>query len=696
MKYIFVRLIGVFIIIFLMLGINPVQADSANIKNTRPDCLDNELLIKYRARLQPEIIRGDKKDLDELEFRLKEDASVEIAERNCRYHAAIIPTDPFFKNQWYLEKIKAPEAWNYYRESPHIVIAVIDTGVQISHPDIRDNVWINEGEIPNNGKDDDANGYIDDYNGWDFVARTNDPSPKFDEGYTENGIMHGTIVAGVAGAYGNNAAGISGVTWRSRIMPLRVLDGKGEGGTAAVVEAIDYASNNGADIINLSFVGFGYSEALNLAIKRAYEKGVLIVAAAGNEQEDGTGYNLDKTPMYPVCNDGEHGENRVIGVAAVDALDQKPSFSSFGYSCIDIAAPGVSIFSTVFNAPEKNKQGISFDSYYDGYWSGTSVAAPIVAGALALAEEMDPKAGPKNALRSVLEQSYNLNRLNPAYIGQLGKGRVDLSGTASSLYNQLNSESALVAIAPQSGASGTIAVFDPAGVKKNEFFAFGQSFRGGVNLASGDVNGDGTDEIIAGAGPGGGPHVRIFDSKGKLLGQFFAFGQSFRGGVNLASGDVNGDGTDEIIAGAGPGGGPQVRIFDKGGALESHFFAFDASYRGGVGVSCAHVAYGASGSRAKIVASAVGRGSPHVRILDINGKMLNQFYAYGQSFHGGVRTAALDANNDGLDEIITGAGPGGTPHARIFSREGVLSSSFYAFDANMSSGINVAGLMVKK
>ncbi len=129
----------------------------------------------------------------------------------------------------------------------------------------------------------------------DFINNTSDPSPKFEKDYTEAGVLHGTIVAGIAAASGNNNQGVSGVSWKSRIMPLRVLNDKGEGRTSEVIRAIDYSVNNGADIINLSFVGLGYSQALHEAIERAYNAGIIIIAAAGNEYTEGEGYNLDET-----------------------------------------------------------------------------------------------------------------------------------------------------------------------------------------------------------------------------------------------------------------------------------------------------------------------------------------------------------------------------------------------------------------
>ena len=141
--------------------------------------------------------------------------------------AGITPNDPYFSRQWYLPRIEADLAWTKIKESPDITVAVIDSGVDINNPDLKNNIWVNPKEILGNGIDDDHNGFIDDVNGWDFVNNVPDPSPKFEEGWTEAGVSHGTMVAGIIGAEGNNGIGVAGVTWKTKIMPLRVLNDKG-------------------------------------------------------------------------------------------------------------------------------------------------------------------------------------------------------------------------------------------------------------------------------------------------------------------------------------------------------------------------------------------------------------------------------------------------------------------------------------
>jgi len=714
----------------------------------------DEILVKFKNSDKINVIKiaqppsfaettEGKGDFYEVLESYNDNPAVEYAEPNYLYRGSIIPSDTYYNNQWYLQKIKATETWNKIRESPDAVIAIIDSGVQINHPDLRDNIWRNTGEIAGNAIDDDKNGFIDDINGWDFVNNAADPNPKFEDGFTEDGILHGTVVAGVAAASGNNAAGIAGVTWKAQIMALKVLNDKGEGDTNKVIKAIDYAIQNGADIINLSFVGFGFSQALDNAIKRAYDAGIIIVAAAGNEQGEGEGYFLDEVPMYPACHDGSVGENRVIGVAATDTLDQKAAFSSYGFKCVDIAAPGISIYSTVVYSPTHYAGGKPFNKYYDGYWSGTSMAAPMVSGAVALIEQANPGFNRDQVISALLNNSDNINRLNPDYLNQLGNGRINIAKAVNYAKNKLVKKTANLLVAPYSNyvsliritdkdgraeqeffayadnflggatvASGDIdgngveeiitgagfgggphvRIFTAKGELKAQFFAYNPNFCGGVNVACGDVDGNGVDEIITGAGFGGGPHVKIFDIYGDVKGQFFAHNKNFRGGVNVACGDVDGDGKDEIVTGAGNTGGPHVRIFKANGQVQAQFFAYHPNFRGGVKVAVANIDGGTTNQQAEIITAPGQGGGPHIRIFDNNANIRGQFFAYNKNFHGGVNVAVADIDQDGIDEIITGAGPGGAPHVRVFKTNGLLIGSFYAYEAGFDGGVNVAAI----
>jgi len=226
--------------------------------------------------------------------------------------------------------IHAPAAWDITTGSNNMIIAVLDGGVAWEHPDLLANIWTNPGETPGNGIDDDGNGFIDDVHGWDFVDNDNDPT-SFDL------IAHGTHVAGTIAAVGNNGAGITGVMWTASIMPVRVFDASGMTSLSQILSGIQYAIDNGAKIINASYGGSNFSQAEMDEIAAANTAGIVFVAAAGNG-----GTNNDTTPTYPA----NYNLPNIISVAASDQNDKLASFSNYGKKTVDIAAPGVNIWST--------------------------------------------------------------------------------------------------------------------------------------------------------------------------------------------------------------------------------------------------------------------------------------------------------------------------------------------------------------
>ncbi|NLZ74770.1 S8 family serine peptidase [Candidatus Falkowbacteria bacterium] len=649
--------------------------------------------------------------------------------------AGIIPNDPYYRNQWYLAKINANNAWEKISESPDIVIAVIDSGIDINHPDLKNNIWRNSREIPGNNKDDDNNGFADDVHGWDFVLNTPDPSPKFSSGWTEAGVSHGTMVAGIIAAQGNNHEGIAGVVWKTKIMPLKVLNDKGEGKISDVIRAIDYATNNGASIINLSFVNFNYSEAMQEAIARAHRAGVIIVAAAGNEQATGEGYDIDKTPIYPACYDGNFGENMVIGVAATDALDQKASFSSYGSRCVDITAPGISFFGTVTPGSDRFDQ----NKYYDGFWSGTSLAAPLVSASLALIAQANPELNRREIVNILFASTENISRLNPNYAGRLGNGRLNLDRAIELAKENLYSKLGRLIIFPVSGNQEVKLTAVNGDLVKSPF-SQNNKIKANSSIAIGDVNGDNFDEIVVGAPAGDEPYISVFDAEGKLLKKFLAYEKNFRGGVkialanfdnneqleivsvpasrstaqvrifdyngkiqsqflavdkriagswSIAAGNVEGKGENKIVLAFGEGQEPQIRIFDKNGKLISVFLAYEKKFRGGVNVAVANIDGRGNRDQAEIITVPAKGREAEVKIFNNFGQLKNKFTAYGKNWLGGANLSTGDVNNDGINEIALGANPGGAPHIRIFDNQGVLQESFYAWEADWSGGINL-------
>jgi subtilisin family serine protease len=295
-------------------------------------------------------------------------------------------------NPTQLVDIDAPEAWDISTGSAEVVVAVLDTGMDIDHPDLVDNLWTNTGEVPNNGVDDDGNGYIDDVNGWDFVNDDNDPSD-------DNG--HGTHLSGTIGARGNNSGGVVGVNWIVKILPLKFLGAEGNGSLSGAVAGLNYAralKARGVNIVvvNCSFGSSDSSTSESNAIQGLRDAGVFIAAAAGNESE-----NNDNVPSYPAS----YNLSNVISVAAVNRQGSLASFSNFG-SSVDIGAPGVDILSTY---PDNTYEVLD----------GTSMAAPHVAGALALLETVAPNLTLAEARSRLLSTARVLPGLN----GVVASGR---------------------------------------------------------------------------------------------------------------------------------------------------------------------------------------------------------------------------------------------------------------------------------
>ena len=259
-----------------------------------------------------------------------------------------------------LTKISAPAAWDITTGSKSVKVAVVDTGVDYNHPDLAANISVNSSEIPGNNIDDDGNGKIDDYYGYDFA--NSDADPMDDNN-------HGTHVSGTIGAVGDNVTGVVGVNWSVGIVPVKVLSGSGSGSTAGVIAGIDYAIARGVQVINMSLGGAGYSQAFFDSIQRANAAGVLVVAAAGNENNNNDG----AAPSYPAS----FNLPNIVSVAATTSADTRASFSNYGATSVDLAAPGVSILSTLPG------------SLY-GSFSGTSMACPHVAGAAALVKAANP------------------------------------------------------------------------------------------------------------------------------------------------------------------------------------------------------------------------------------------------------------------------------------------------------------------
>ncbi|MGE5176578.1 MAG: S8 family serine peptidase [Hyphomicrobiales bacterium] len=316
-----------------------------------------------------------------------------------------VPNDIYVIYQWYIENgdsatISLPLAWDLEKGDSSTTIAIIDTGVDIGHPDLASQIWHNPDEIPGNGIDDDGNGLIDDTEGWDFGAGDNDPSPEYTP--DPSGIdvgFHGTFCAGIADAATNNEEGIAGAGWNCRIMPLKAANPDSGLTTEAVASAIAYAADKHASVISMSFGAHGdpgVPELFQALVDMATEAGALCVAAAGN---DG-----DSLRTYPAACD------HVLSVGATDYTNARASFSNYG-SWVDVAAPGSLMWSTIC----RNYTFTSIDQFYylflfswDGvnpymYGDGTSFACPLVGGVCALVRHRFPSLTPDLVIQHVIE-----------------------------------------------------------------------------------------------------------------------------------------------------------------------------------------------------------------------------------------------------------------------------------------------------
>ncbi len=353
------------------------------------------------------------RDLERIVSELRRNPAVERVEPNYEVKAELVPDDTRFAEQWALHNngqtggvvdadIDAPEGWEVATGSADIVVAVIDTGVDARHPDLAANMWLNPNEVPGNGIDDDGNGYVDDVFGYDF--RNNDGDPIDDHG-------HGTHVAGTIAAAGNNGAGVSGVAWRARIMSVKFLGAEGSGWISDAVNAVLYAADNGARVMNNSWGGGGFSQALRDAIEVANDAGILFVVAAGNNSSSN-----DSVPFYPASYDVPN----VAAVAASDKYEQRAWFSNFGSRTVLLAAPGQDILSTV---PPSGDPCCS-DALGYKLLSGTSMATPHVSGAAALLLAQDPARTPFN-LKPLLQDTVDIR--GSSGVNTRSQGRLNVS-----------------------------------------------------------------------------------------------------------------------------------------------------------------------------------------------------------------------------------------------------------------------------
>ena len=382
-------------------------SDACVLANTSPLYRNSELLVKFKpdssghaanlhaatggrriagfGRIERVQLAAGR-DVEGMRRWYQSQAGIEYAEPNYIVHTAAVPNDTNFSRQWGMRNrgqivlgvagtagadINAVSAWDKHTGSGSVVVAVVDTGIDYNHPELLPNIWSNPAEIAGNGRDDDGNGKVDDIRGWDFVNNDADPMDDCVDG-------HGSHVAGIIGAVGNNAAGVAGVNWNVKLMPLKVLCADGFGTVADVIAAIDYAIARGVNIINASYslgCGAAPSQSEHDLLDRARAAGILVVLAAGNG-----GCDSDVQPTYPAS----HALNNLIAVGASDQYDQRAIFSAtvssnYGGQTVHLFAPGKYVYSTL---------RLALGGY--GYMSGTSMATPHVSGTAALLKSYRP------------------------------------------------------------------------------------------------------------------------------------------------------------------------------------------------------------------------------------------------------------------------------------------------------------------
>ena len=334
---------------------------------------------------------------------------VAFAEPIYLYQQRRVPNDARYRDLWGLAKIGAPAAWDRSTGARSVTVAVVDDGVALDHPDLTPNLWQNPEEVDHNGRDDDDDGYVDDVHGWDFVDGDADPSPAA----SGDERWHGSHVAGTIGAQGNNGAGIAGVNWNVSLMALRGI-GPAGGRSDDLARAIDFAVEHGARVINASWGGGGTSQAISAAISRASRKGVLFVAAAGNDSQP--------SPSFPA----NLKLDNLISVGATGTDDVLAPFSDRGAL---VAAPGVGILSTT--APGR----------YERY-DGTSMAAPHVSGLAALLWSVHPEATLEQVRKAILASGVPVKGVQ--------NGRIDAPRALAALDGEVGGSAATLELSRDS------------------------------------------------------------------------------------------------------------------------------------------------------------------------------------------------------------------------------------------------------
>jgi len=445
--------------LIFMVGLLKQPAPSAPPATKTPDGQIYAATVSKITDQQLEHITNSTKTQAELvSLSPKHDAIKQDVQKEYVYHMFAAPNDPRYASDWTLAKVNAPAAWNVATGNGLTTVAVIDGGFGLAHEDLASRWYTNSGETGNtqpgdrcwtgtilpkqsNNCDDDNNGYVDDWRGWSFTGNDNNPQAGR-QNSTGAGTQHGTEVAGLVGATGNNGLGTTAIDWNTRIMPLQALDDDGVGYTSGVTAAIYYAVDNGAQVINLSLGTYSNDPAVKAAVNYATNHSVVVVAAAGN-CGTGAGDECLGVPIGTVAYPAAYPD--VIAVGASTQSDQRASFSSYG-SALDVSAPGYAIpSSTSWSADNPT-------SLYSSPLYGTSFASPQVASLAALIRSIRPSSSVADITALIDATASKPAAMNGLfYSQQFGHGVIN-AGSALAIATTLNNSSSAVPALLQAGS----------------------------------------------------------------------------------------------------------------------------------------------------------------------------------------------------------------------------------------------------
>jgi len=482
-----------------LLFLREIRVMEQYLPGSTADDMDGDIILSNIYRLS---VDANRSDLEQMMADFDADPSVLYAEKEVIYRPLYSPNDSRYSNQWYLPKIDAPEAWDLFDiaggvlpGNRAIVLASVDTGVQYTHPDLKNRIWINQAEVPadifadvdtnsdgvvtpeevsasltdynDDGTtnlqdalhstspfmdgidaddwDNDLSTYVDDLFGWDVAGTTsaadpdNDPMGTFTGPADSGNKMHGTHVGGLLCAATDNSIGVASSIYNGSLMCVKVLYDESDGGISGGQTGILYAAKAGANIINLSWGGTGYNSSDQAVANLVYDTyGALSVAAAGNGNDDGT---PSSTPHYP------SGYEKVVSVTALGSADNF-SWANYGdgegntqFSGVDLSAPGENILSTVYTTA---------GSYQS--WDGTSMASPLVASCFGLLKAAYPEASNDWLVENILATTDSIDHINPNFAGQLGTGRINIyNALARVIYPRLSYNSYSLYLANDNG-----------------------------------------------------------------------------------------------------------------------------------------------------------------------------------------------------------------------------------------------------